>query len=372
MAVLKVRLPPIAVMVSAVPLPDRVRSPQPCRSHSASRWMSPLPNEMPPGVRERAAGHQDRAVGDILCGADGQCARGSDLERLIDVVDCDRGRRNDTARQVEFQRGWRGSAYGKHKRAGNETSAGQVEDAAGCVRAGCDCPLGSRATPVAVIPPPTEMVPAPSMAAGESFLRSVTPPRMFSVSPAVIRRVVDMVRTIPSLDGEGTNGRTRDIEGDDVRAVACPDRHDVPDGSNLSGVALANQPRPVRRAAPVARGAGIGPAHIRHVTPPRLLVASLYPAHRIGGSQPSPRPIPPAGMRISGQKSRGQRTATRSYRLGSCELFTPWARGNAGLQRGSCELVIASERSSCASTPDAHLDQAARRSVPPSSEASTT
>ena len=131
-------------------------------------------------------------------------AQGSDLERLIDVVDCDRARRNDTARQVEFQRAWRGSAYGKQKR-GSETKPVPVkfEDAAGRVRAGCDHSLGRRVPPVAVIPPPTEMVPAPSMAALESFLRSVTPPWMFSVLPAVIRRVVDLRRhrSLPRWQG---------------------------------------------------------------------------------------------------------------------------------------------------------------------------
>ena len=96
-----------------------------------------------------------------------------------------------------------------------------------------------------------------------------------------------MRRAVPSLNGEGTKGRSGHIEGDDVGAVACPYRHDVRGGGELSGVDLVNQTRPVRRDAPVAIGAGVSPVHTRHVTRPPFLVASLYPARCAVDSQPS-------------------------------------------------------------------------------------
>ena len=144
MAVLKVRLPPIAVMVfggaAALTVSD---SPQTVPKPLSDPLDVPLPNEMPEASVSVPPAIRIVPLVTFCVALMANEPRGSDLERLIDVVDCDRGRRNDTARQVEFQRSWRGSAYGKHKRARDETSAGQVEDAAGRVRAGCDCPLGS-------------------------------------------------------------------------------------------------------------------------------------------------------------------------------------------------------------------------------------
>ena len=49
-----------------------------------------------------------------------------------------------------------------------------------------------------------------------------------------------MVRTVPSLDGEGTNGRTRDIEGDDVTRCCLPRSSRCPRRQELSGEARAN------------------------------------------------------------------------------------------------------------------------------------
>ena len=80
-------------------------------------------------------------------------------------------------------------------------------------------PVRSRTPPVVSVPavtvpsegveperrisPPTEIVPAPSMEALESFLRSVTPPWMIRVSSAVIRRIVSCgVPCPPSMVSE--------------------------------------------------------------------------------------------------------------------------------------------------------------------------
>ena len=69
-----------------------------------------------------------------------------------------------------------------------------------------------------------------------------------------------MLRTFSALDGDGADGRTWDIEGDDVGAVGPADCYDVRGRGKSARVALTtSQPRPVRRAVPRACGAGNAP-----------------------------------------------------------------------------------------------------------------
>ena len=82
------------------------------------------------------------------------------------------------------------------KRGSNETAASQFEDAAGLVRAGCDEPLGGG-------PPERLSRRRPKWSRRHRSrqeipsLKSVTPPWMISVLPAVIRRVVSCEAPFP-------------------------------------------------------------------------------------------------------------------------------------------------------------------------------